>query len=146
MSGRVSVSRVMDAPIERVWQAWTVADELTQWFSSRTEEIEVIEFDVRPGGKVRLKSTGSAGEYTWTYIKVHKPDELVFDILDFSFPEYPNGIGGVCHVDFKTIDDKTEVTVWGELPDESLREKYQNLMEGWIGTLDALNKFLSREI
>lgn len=145
MAGRVSVGRIVDAPIEQTWQAWTVADELTQWFS-RSEEIEIIEFDVKPGGKVRLKSAGSAGEYTWTYIKVNKPNELVFDILDFSLPEYPDGIGGICHVDFKAVGDKTEVTVWGELPDESLREKYQKLMNGWNGTLDRLNTFLSKEV
>jgi uncharacterized protein YndB with AHSA1/START domain len=145
MAGRVSVRRVVDAPIERTWRAWTIADELAQWFS-RSEEIEIIEFDVKPGGKVRLKSASSAGEYTWTYVKVNKPYELVFDILDFSLPEYPDGIGGICHVDFKAVGDKTEITVWGELPDESLREKYQKLMNGWNGTLDKLNKFLNKEV
>jgi uncharacterized protein YndB with AHSA1/START domain len=145
MADRVSVRRVVDAPIERTWRAWTIADELAQWFS-RSEEIEIIEFDVKPGGKVRLKSAGSAGEYTWTYVKVNKPYELVFDILDFSLPEYPDGIGGICHVDFKAVGNKTEITVWGELPDESLREKYQKLMNGWNGTLDKLNKFLNKEV
>src|SRR5438105_152940 len=108
MTSRVSVNRVIDAPIERVWHAWTVADELKQWFSSQTENIDVIEFNVRPGGKVRLKSSASAGEYTWTYLKIDEPKELVFDILDFSLPQYPDGIGGVCHVDFNVVGDRTE--------------------------------------
>jgi uncharacterized protein YndB with AHSA1/START domain len=141
MAGIVSVKRIIDAPVERTWQAWTVADELKQWFSVR-EKMEVVEFDVRPGGKVRLEFPGSTGPYTWTYIKIHKPHELVFDILDFSLPDYPDGIGGVCHVDFKAVGNKTEVTVWGELEDESLRDKYQDMLNGWNGTLDDLNNFL----
>lgn len=145
MAGKIGVKRVVDAPLERTWQAWTVADELKQWFSSGGE-IKVIEFDVKPGGKVRLKFPDSDGEYTWTYVKVNKPNELVFDILDFSLPQYPEGIGGVCHVDFKAVGDKTEINVWGELPDESLREEYQGLVDGWNGTLDDLNKFLSKEV
>lgn len=145
MTNRVSVKRVINAPVKRVWQAWTVADELKQWFSSRTDELEVIAFDVKPGGKVRLKSPASAGEYTWTYLKIDEPNELVFDILDFSLPQYPDGIGGICHVEFKAVGDKTEVTVSGELPDESLRKKYQRLLNGWLETLDRLNIFVSKE-
>lgn len=144
MAGKVSIKRIVNAPQERTWQAWTVADQLKQWFSER-DEMEIIVFDVKPGGKVRMTSADSAGEYTWTYITVDPPNELVFDILDFSLPQYPDGIGGICHVEFKAIGDKTEVTVWGELPDESLRQKYQNLINGWGGTLDKLNKFLSKE-
>jgi uncharacterized protein YndB with AHSA1/START domain len=146
MTGKVSIDRIIDAPIERVWQAWTIADELKQWFSSQTEELEVIAFDVKPGGKVRLQSSSSAGEYTWTYIKIDKPNELVFDVLDFSLPQYPDGIGGVCHVSFKAIGDKTEVTVAGELPSESLRKKYQRLLTGWLDTLDKLNRFINKDI
>lgn len=145
MTSKISVKRVVDAPPERTWQAWTIADELEQWFSAR-ERITIIEFDLKPGGKVRLKSPDSAGEYTWTYIKVDKPNELVFDILDFSLPQYPDGIGGVCHIDFKAVGDKTEITLWGELPDESLRDTYEKAIKGWNGTFDTLNRFLNKEV
>jgi len=145
MADKVSVTRLVDAPLERTWQAWTVADELKQWFSARAT-MKVIEFNLKPGGKVRLKSPDSAGEYTWTFIKVNKPQELVFDILDFSFPQYPDGIGGICHVDFKAIGNKTEVTVWGELPEPWLHNTQQKEVSGWSGTLDKLSKFLNKEI
>lgn len=144
MADKVSVSRVVNASIEQTWRAWTVANELSQWFSSQGK-MTIIEFDVRPGGKVRLRSPGSAGEYTWTYIIVNQPSELVFDILDFSLPDYPDGIGGICHVNFKAYGDKTEVTVWGKLPAGSLYDEYQQLFNGWNRTLDNLNTFVSKE-
>jgi hypothetical protein len=39
--------------------------------------------------------------------------------------------------------DKTEVTVSGELLDESMR---QMIINGWGATLDKLNNFLSKEV
>lgn len=142
MVNRVSIKRILDASPERIWQAWTVADELKQWFSSQTNELDILEFDVRPQGKVRFKSSENSGEYTWTYIKLNRPHEIIFDILDYSLPQYPEGIGGVCHVELKVVGEKTELTIWGELPNESLRQKYQNMMNGWNATLDKLTRFL----
>lgn len=145
MENRVSIKRIIDAPQERVWRAWTVADELKQWFSTQTDELDILEFDLRPQGKVRFKSSKSSGEYTWTYITLDQPNEIVFDILDFSLPQHPEGVGGVCHVELKAIGEKTELSLWGELPDESLREKYQKMMNGWYATLDKLNNFVTKE-
>jgi len=145
MGSRVSIKRILDASPERVWRAWTVAGELRQWFSSQTNDLNILEFDVRPQGKVRFKSSESSGEYTWTYLKLDQPNEIVFDILDYSFPQHPEGIGGVCHVELKAIGEKTELTIWGEVPDESLRQKYAELMNGWNATLDKLNNFLKKE-
>lgn len=93
MKGKISVNRTVHAPIERVWEAWTDPSKLKQWFSSQTNNLEVIEFDFRPQGKVRLKVPDSAGEYTWTYIEIKEPNLLVFDILDYSLPTHPDGVG-----------------------------------------------------
>lgn len=142
MVNRVSIKRILDATPERIWQAWTMADELKQWFSSQTNELDILEFDVRPQGKVRFKSSENSGEYTWTYITLNRPHEIIFDILDYSLPQHPEGIGGVCHVELKAVGEKTELTIWGELPNESLRQKYQNMMNGWNATLDRLTRFL----
>jgi uncharacterized protein YndB with AHSA1/START domain len=145
MKGRVSVNRTIQAPIERVWQAWTDPDKLKQWFSSQTDSLEVIEFDLKPQGKVRLKAPGDAGEYTWTYVKINEPNSLVFDILDYSLPAHPDGVGGTCYLDLKEVANGTEITVSGDLPSESLREKYQKLIRGWDTTLRTLDKFLQKE-
>ena len=140
------ISRTISAPIERVWQAWTDSDHLKRWFTATDgSETQVIQFDVKPGGKVRLKFPGAAGEYTWTYVKIDEPTELVFDILDFSLPQFGDkGAGGICNVSFKDLGGKTEVTVSGDLAGES--EQMRRMAEkGWGGTLDRLNQFISKE-
>ena len=141
----VTISRDISAPIERVWRAWTNPDDLKRWFTAMDgSETEVIQFDAKVGGKVRLKFPGAAGEYTWTYLKMDKPNLLVINILDFSLPEFlPDGVGGICDVNFKYLNGKTEVTVSGELPDGMDNEQSRKMAEkGWGGTLDRLSNYL----
>jgi uncharacterized protein YndB with AHSA1/START domain len=142
-NNQLVIQKVIHAPIERVWKAWTNPDDLKHWFTAETGiTTEVIQFDVKVGGKVRLKFPGAAGEYTWTFVKIDKPSLLVVDILDFSFAEYPEGNGGICNVGFKDLDGKTQVTISGELLgdwDESMEKMAQ---KGWGGTLDRLNNYL----
>jgi uncharacterized protein YndB with AHSA1/START domain len=144
----ITITRVINSSIERVWQAWTNPDKLKQWFVAQEGiTTQVIQFDVKVGGKVRLKFPGASGEYTWTYVKIDEPNLLVIDILDFSLPQFADqGVGGVCNVDFKGLGDKTEVTVSGELPDEMNNESMRKMAEaGWGGTLDKLNNYLNKE-
>lgn len=139
----VIISKTIDAPIRRVWQAWTDPNQLKHWFTAMDgSETKVIQFDVKPGGKVRLKFPGAAGEYTWTYVKIDEPSQLVFDILDFSLPQFgKEGAGGICNVGFKDLGDKTELTVSGDLAGES-KVNRQMAEQGWSGTLDRLNNYL----
>ncbi|MGH7156721.1 MAG: SRPBCC family protein [Candidatus Saccharimonadales bacterium] len=142
----VIISKVINAPIERIWRAWTDPNQLKHWFTVMDgSETEIIQFDVKEGGKVRLKFPGGAGEYTWTYIKIDEPKELVFDILDFSLPQFlPDGAGGICNVSLKDLGDKTEVTVSGDLAGESKATR-QMAENGWGSTLDKLNNYLKKE-
>jgi uncharacterized protein YndB with AHSA1/START domain len=138
----VTVSRVISAPIDRVWQAWTDPDKLKKWFVAEPgKDTQVIQFDVKIGGKVRLKFPGAAGEYTWTYVKIDKPHLLVFDILDFSLADY-QGAGGICNVELEDQGGKTKVTVWGMTPDESMVKMAQ---KGWGFTLNNLSNYLTKE-
>ena len=47
--------RILDAPIERVWRAWTEAAELAQWYVAGDDHlIHSAEADVRVGGVYRV--------------------------------------------------------------------------------------------
>ena len=46
--------RVYDAPLERVWQAWTDATELAKWYLAGDDHvIHYAQADVREGGDYR---------------------------------------------------------------------------------------------
>src|SRR5262245_59342604 len=44
------LTRIIDAPREKVFQAWTDPAVLKQWFAPRPWTTPVVENDVRPGG------------------------------------------------------------------------------------------------
>jgi uncharacterized protein YndB with AHSA1/START domain len=146
MSGRtISISREISAPIERVWRAWTSPQDIAHWFvAEHGLDTEVIQMDVKKGGRARLKFPGAAGEYTWTYVEIDKPVKLVIDILDYSLPQFlPNGAGGICNIEFEESGGKTRVTVSGELPAGMDGEKERKTAEkGWGFTLGNLNNYV----
>jgi uncharacterized protein YndB with AHSA1/START domain len=57
----IVLSRVIAAPRERVFQAWTDAKQITQWFGPDGFKVESLECDIRPGGRWRFVYTGPDG-------------------------------------------------------------------------------------
>ena len=84
----IRITRVFDAPRERVWREWTEAEPFADWFGGTEYEVPLatVSMDVRPGGSWRL--TMYAGperrEIHWhgVYREVVEPERLVFTISD----------------------------------------------------------------
>jgi uncharacterized protein YndB with AHSA1/START domain len=58
-----SLERKYDAPVARVWAAFTDEAAKAKWFGSRVAKLEILErhMDVRPGGRERLKGRWEGG-------------------------------------------------------------------------------------
>ena len=68
----IIMSRTFDAPLDLVWTVWTQKEHVAYWFGPR-EDNQVVEYDVRPGGKWRIVSTMSDGSrivFFGTYLAV----------------------------------------------------------------------------
>lgn len=57
----IVLSRVIAAPRERVFQAWTDPKQVAQWFGPDGFTVESLECDIRPGGRWRFVYTGPDG-------------------------------------------------------------------------------------
>jgi uncharacterized protein YndB with AHSA1/START domain len=69
--------RTFDAPREKVWRAFTDPELIPRWWGPNESSTEVVEMDVRPGGK-------------WRYISraAHRDDVTFFgEFLEVSPPE-----------------------------------------------------------
>ena len=55
------LERLLDAPRELVWRAYTDPEHLRQWFAPRPYQISECELDPRPGGIFRIRMTGPDG-------------------------------------------------------------------------------------
>jgi uncharacterized protein YndB with AHSA1/START domain len=74
--------RVLDAPRDAVFAAWTDADAFCQWFGPDGFTCAVEEMDVRPGGRARLSMTAPDGTVftgRFDYLEVVRDERLVLD-------------------------------------------------------------------
>jgi uncharacterized protein YndB with AHSA1/START domain len=84
----IAITRVFDAPRERVWKEWTEPERFADWFGGGEAEVPVpsVWMDVRKGGSWR--ATMYAGparrEIHWKgeYREVVEPERLVFTVSD----------------------------------------------------------------
>jgi uncharacterized protein YndB with AHSA1/START domain len=57
----IVLCRVIDAPRDRVFAAWTDPAQITQWFGPEGFTCETQDCDIRPGGSWRFTYTGPDG-------------------------------------------------------------------------------------
>jgi len=56
------LARIIDAPPEKVYRAWTEPALLKQWFAPRPYTTPVVEIDLRPGGTSNIVMRGPDGQ------------------------------------------------------------------------------------
>jgi len=77
----VTMSHVFQASPELVWEAWTDAKHLAQWWCPEYFTIPACQVDAQPGGTISLSMQGPDGvlyPMVGTYKEVVKPEKLVF--------------------------------------------------------------------
>ena len=64
MTDPISITRVFEAPRERVWREWTEPDRFADWFGGAVGEVapSSVAMDVRVGGAWRLTMRMRGGE------------------------------------------------------------------------------------
>ena len=75
------LTRIINAPREKVYRAWTEPELIQQWFAPRPYMVTVAETDVRPGGASRIDMRGPDGmdiPGKGVYLEVVKNERLVF--------------------------------------------------------------------
>jgi uncharacterized protein YndB with AHSA1/START domain len=83
-NGSVVIERTFDAPVELIWQMWTVPEHFATWYGPSGATIPVARLDVRAGGTrlVRMDVTTPNGPmrmwFTGQYLEVVENERLVF--------------------------------------------------------------------
>ena len=76
------LTRVYDAPVRAVWDAWTIPAQVEQWWGPRGFTLTTHARDLRPGGIWRFTMHGPDGvDYpnVTRYLVVEPPKRLVYD-------------------------------------------------------------------
>jgi uncharacterized protein YndB with AHSA1/START domain len=61
MEKEITITRTVDAPLERVWKAWTDSKELTQWWGPNNVTIPECEVELQVGGKFYIVMEAGEG-------------------------------------------------------------------------------------
>ncbi|WP_026870206.1 SRPBCC family protein [Inquilinus limosus] len=75
------LTRLIDAPREKLFRAWTEPELMKQWFVPRPWTTPVIEVDLRPGGSnliVMRSPEGNEFPNRGVYLEIIKNERLVF--------------------------------------------------------------------
>ena len=78
----IALARVYDAPLRAVWDAWTVEEEVAQWWGPRGFTLTTHSRDLRTGGHWHYTMHGPDGtdyENTTQYLEVVPMQRMVYD-------------------------------------------------------------------
>ena len=81
MTHELVLTRVIDAPREKLWRCWTEPQLIVQWFTPPPFKTVHAETDVRPGGSSYILMKGPEGQEMpnrGVYLEVAKNEKLVF--------------------------------------------------------------------
>ena len=99
------LSRLINAPREKAYRAWTDPELLKQWFAPKPYTTPIVEIDVRPGGSAYFVMRGPDGKdlpnrgvylevvpneklvSTDAYVKAWEPSEKPFMTLILTFED-----------------------------------------------------------
>jgi uncharacterized protein YndB with AHSA1/START domain len=141
-----SITRIFDAPRDRVFKAYTDPKLMTQWWAPRMFTIIVEKMDVRPGGVWRILNSDADGkEYAFhgVYHEVTSPDRLVYT---FEFEGMPGHVllGIVTFQDMNGKTKLTEKSVFETVEDRDGMLK-SGMEDGAFETMDRLADLVEKE-
>jgi uncharacterized protein YndB with AHSA1/START domain len=155
------ISRTFDARRERVWKALTEVENMKHWFSPKGFAVKTAVMDLRPGGRYHYCLRSSEGQEMWgkaIYREIAAPERLVW-VNSFSDPEggttrhpmaptWPREM--LTTITLAENRGRTTMVVrWSPLnPTEEERQAFdgghESMRQGWTGTLDQLEQFLTK--
>jgi uncharacterized protein YndB with AHSA1/START domain len=134
----ISATRVFDAPPDLVFEMWSDAKHLANWWGPRGFSITTHEFSFKPGGIWRLIMHGPDGrdyKNEIVFREIVRPKRIAYSHV--STPPFE------ASATFTDRNGKTEVTMKGVWESEELRDrvaKQFGAIEGMQQTMDRLGE------
>jgi uncharacterized protein YndB with AHSA1/START domain len=137
----LTLVRLLDAGVTRVYEALTRPEHIAQWWGPDAGPVLVCEADVRVSGRFRVRFRtleGSEHEARGEYLEVIPEQRLV---LSWRWVDEPDPESRVI-LELRPRGTGTEVTLTHErLASEAARDSHR---QGWEGSLDKLVRLFTR--
>jgi uncharacterized protein YndB with AHSA1/START domain len=133
---KITVEAVVDAPLDKVWNAWNAPDDIQQWNTAQGDwHTTRSTVDLREGGKFHSRmeaKDGSAGfDFEGTYTRVEPQRALAYRMEDgreveVEFVDHADGV-----LVRETFDAETEN------PPELQRQGWQAILDSFRRHVEA---------
>jgi glutathione S-transferase len=141
---KLEIKRVINAPRDRVYAAWTDPAQLKQWFGPESVQTRDLVADARVGGEFRWDLVNSDGEemtMRGKFRELQSGKKVVFTWKWENDEDWENHLS-VVTVELSDRDGGTELRlVHEQLPNEQSRDGHNG---GWNSALDKLEKFFDK--
>jgi len=143
------LTRIINAPREKVYRAWTEPELLKQWFAPLPYTVEKAEIDVRPGGSsniVMKDPDGNLMACPGIFLEVIPNEKLVMTDAYTSAWQPSEKPFMTAVVTFEEYEGKTKYTARARhwtLADKETHEK-MGFHEGWGLCADQLESLASK--
>lgn len=139
----LTFQRVLPAPREEVFAAFTDAQQVAQWWGPVGFTVPSIDFDPRPGAAYRIDMQPPDADAFYLrgeFREVEAPERLAFT---FAWePRDPDDVENLVELAFADAGGSTEVAFrQGPFKTEARRELHRN---GWGDTFDRLEQMLAK--
>ena len=140
----LSITRVFDAPRDRVWREWTDPEAFADWYGGAEAEVPVssVSMDLREGGA--WKATMFAGperqqiDWRGEYREVVEPERLAFTVTD-----RPGDVFDLVTVALTDLGDGRTEMLMEQTGGHMTPEGYERAKQGWGGFFDRMAERLA---
>lgn len=141
----VRLHRVLRAPVERVFRAFTDPHALVKWMAPHGFTAQVHSIDPRTGGTYRMSftnfNTGQTHSFGGTYIEII-PNQLIRHTDSFDDPNLPGTMQNI--ITFRPVTGGTELIILQENIPPMIPAEMCYM--GWQESLELLTKLVEPEI
>ncbi len=145
-SNELKISRLYDAPVRAVWDAWTDPEQVARWWGPRGFTLTTHSKDLRPGGTWIYTMHGPDGTDYPNITYYHEVRECELLVYDHGASEGKPPLFRVT-VLFKASGDQTEMEMTMTLPTPEAAEQTRKFVKqaGGESTWDRLAEYLEAE-
>lgn len=143
----IYITRIYDAPVKMIWDAWVEPDQVAKWWGPRGFTITTYSKDVRPGGTWDYMMHGPDGTDYPNLTKFHEVEKYSRLVYDHGGSKDRPPLFRVTVIFTEITKNKTqmEMTMALETPEAAKEIKKHIKKAGGNSTWDRLAEYLSSE-